>query len=227
MNRAEFLSALEAELQNVSADEREEALKFYREFLDEAGPDNEAAVLADLGDPHRVANIIRANLGTPAQASFGAARAHTQAAGDGPQSPDAEAGGAPSDTRSAAGTAQAAPDRRLLWILLIAVTSPLWIGAVGGLFGLAAGLIGGVAGFAVGGAGMLVKGLVGVVRAAMLLSSSPANAMLNMGIALGTAALGAAMAALGLWIAFAAVPVVFKWIGRVIRAVFGKVGPQA
>ena len=48
MNRAEFMAALEAPLRDITTEERDEALKFYNEYLDEAGPENEAAVLADL-----------------------------------------------------------------------------------------------------------------------------------------------------------------------------------
>ena len=48
MNRAEFMAALEAQLRDITTEERDEALKFYNEYLDEAGPENEAAVLAEL-----------------------------------------------------------------------------------------------------------------------------------------------------------------------------------
>ena len=63
MNRAEFMAALEAQLRDITTEERDEALKFYNEYLDEAGPENEAAVLAELGSPQKVACIIRANCG--------------------------------------------------------------------------------------------------------------------------------------------------------------------
>ena len=61
MTRAEFLTALAEKLQGVTVDEREEALKYYNEYLDEAGPENEEAVIAELGTPQKVANIIIAN----------------------------------------------------------------------------------------------------------------------------------------------------------------------
>ena len=68
MNRAEFMAALEAQLRDITTEERDEALKFYNEYLDEAGPENEAAVLAELGSPQKVACIIRANCGFGAPA---------------------------------------------------------------------------------------------------------------------------------------------------------------
>lgn len=78
MNREEFLAALSDELRNVGKEERDEALKFYDEFLDEAGPDAEERVIAELGTPHRVANIIRANLGLTGIAGVKAGAASEQ-----------------------------------------------------------------------------------------------------------------------------------------------------
>ena len=63
MNRQEFLDALERELQNVSEKEREEALQYYREYFDEAGPENEEVVIRELGSPQRVAGMIRRDIG--------------------------------------------------------------------------------------------------------------------------------------------------------------------
>lgn len=63
MNRQEFLDALERELQNVSEKEREEALQYYREYFDEAGPENEEVVIRELGSPLRVAGMIRRDIG--------------------------------------------------------------------------------------------------------------------------------------------------------------------
>lgn len=41
MNREEFLSILEKELLDLNAEERKEALQFYRELFDEAGASQE------------------------------------------------------------------------------------------------------------------------------------------------------------------------------------------
>ena len=63
MKREEFLARLEQGLAGLGEEERAEALKFYNEYLDEVGPGQEEQEIARLGDPRRVANIIRANLG--------------------------------------------------------------------------------------------------------------------------------------------------------------------
>ena len=63
MKREEFLARLEQGLAGLGEEERAEALKFYNEYLDEVGPGQEEQEIARLGDPRRVANISRANLG--------------------------------------------------------------------------------------------------------------------------------------------------------------------
>ena len=63
MNRQQFLDQLAAELSSLAPEERDEAMKFYVEYLDEAGPEKEEEVLKELGSPQKVAAIIRANLG--------------------------------------------------------------------------------------------------------------------------------------------------------------------
>ena len=65
MNRAEFMAALEAQLRDITTEERDEALKFYNEYLDEAGPENEAAVLAELGSPQKRSTALPMHTAIP------------------------------------------------------------------------------------------------------------------------------------------------------------------
>lgn len=62
MNRELFLRQLRALLSDVTEEEREEAIRYYEEYFDEAGPEQEQALLAELGSPAKVAGIIRANV---------------------------------------------------------------------------------------------------------------------------------------------------------------------
>ena len=62
MTREEFLQRLDkALLAQVTEEERTEAIQFYEEYFSEAGPEQEEAVLAELGSPEKVAAIIKAN----------------------------------------------------------------------------------------------------------------------------------------------------------------------
>lgn len=62
MNRAQFMEQLKRLLSDISEGERQEALDFYESYFDEAGGENEAAVIRELGSPGKVAAIIKADL---------------------------------------------------------------------------------------------------------------------------------------------------------------------
>ena len=59
MNRIEFMKQLEVLLANLSADERAEAIQYYNNYFDDAGVENEAHVISELGTPKKVAETIR------------------------------------------------------------------------------------------------------------------------------------------------------------------------
>ncbi len=62
MNKIEFMDRLSYLLHDLSEEEQEDALQYYKDYFDDAGVDNEANVINELGSPERVAAIIRANL---------------------------------------------------------------------------------------------------------------------------------------------------------------------
>lgn len=62
MNKVEFMRQLESLLQNISEQERQEALQYYEDYFADAGPENEQAVIEALGNPARVAENIRRDL---------------------------------------------------------------------------------------------------------------------------------------------------------------------
>ena len=62
MNRQEFMNQLERLLSDVPEAERQDALAYYEDYFDEAGPEQEAQVIQDLGSPGRVAATIKADL---------------------------------------------------------------------------------------------------------------------------------------------------------------------
>lgn len=62
MDRAQFMDQLKKLLSDISEAERLEALDYYENYFDDAGPENEAAVIRELGSPGKVAAIIKADL---------------------------------------------------------------------------------------------------------------------------------------------------------------------
>ena len=55
MDRAEFLNRLEAQLLDVPQAEREEALQYYEDYLNDAGDAGDFDILQELGTPEEVA----------------------------------------------------------------------------------------------------------------------------------------------------------------------------
>ena len=63
MNRIEFMTELAALLQDVPIEERRDAMKFYNDYFDDAGEENEQKVVEELESPAKVAATIKADLG--------------------------------------------------------------------------------------------------------------------------------------------------------------------
>lgn len=58
MNKQEYLSELEVHLASLSEEERNDALRFYEEYFEDAGPENEQQVISELGKPFALAKSI-------------------------------------------------------------------------------------------------------------------------------------------------------------------------
>lgn len=61
MNKEQFMKELEYLLQDIPEEEKADALEYYRDYLEEAGEEEEKA-LQDFGSPERIAAIIRADI---------------------------------------------------------------------------------------------------------------------------------------------------------------------
>ena len=61
MNKEEFMKELEYLLQDIPEEEKEDALEYYRDYLEEAGEEEEQ-VLREFGSPERIAAMIRADI---------------------------------------------------------------------------------------------------------------------------------------------------------------------
>lgn len=62
MNRAQFMEELAQLLLDIPQEDREETLEFYENYFDDAGEENESAILEEFGSPEKLALSIRYNL---------------------------------------------------------------------------------------------------------------------------------------------------------------------
>lgn len=226
MTREEFLRRLNELLSDVTDEERAEAIRFYEEYLDDAGPEQEAQVLAELGSPEKVAAIIRANVpGSRVQPEPQTAQAQS-----GPAAPNAGAAAAiPLPPYARPGAVPPAPprkgmsDRTILLIILAVVLFPLWIGLAGTVFGILMGLVGAVLGLFFGGVGTVV-GIVAVLAAntpAAFAAGWPTG-LFMVGLCLLALALGIALIAVAVWLVVWLLPACWRLILRAWRALTGK-----
>ena len=59
MNKKQYLDELSFLLLDIPDEEREDALSFYENYFDEAGIENELKVIKELGEPSKIAAIIK------------------------------------------------------------------------------------------------------------------------------------------------------------------------
>lgn len=60
MSKEEYLQSLQKNLIRMSTEEKEDAVRYYREYFDEAGPENEQKVIDELGSPVMLARKLSA-----------------------------------------------------------------------------------------------------------------------------------------------------------------------
>ena len=237
MTREEFLQRLGELLSDVTEEERAEAIRFYEEYLDDAGPEQEAQVLAELGSPEKVAAIIRTNVpGSRVQPEPPAPAEEPAPGGAGPNVPPAGAGGAASIPLPPCARPGAMPpppprrgmsDRTILLIILAVVLSPLWIGLAGTVLGILLGIVGAALGFFFGGVATVVA------VAAVLAANTPAACaagfpvgLFMVGVCLRGLALGVALITAAVWLATWLVPAGFRLAKRAWHRLVDKRGAK-
>ena len=60
MNKKLFLDELHRLLSDLPPEERNQAIKYYEDYFEDAGPENEQAILKELGSPQELADQIKA-----------------------------------------------------------------------------------------------------------------------------------------------------------------------
>ena len=108
MSRKDFLRQLEALLRDIPENERREALEYYNNYFEDAGPDREAQIIQELGSPRKVADSIKRDL-------FGENY---------------------EDIKRERQQREDRTTRNVLIAVIVVLTFPLWIGIVGAVFGI-------------------------------------------------------------------------------------------
>ena len=112
---------------------------------------------------------------------------------------------------------------RTLWVILLILTCPIWIGLIGGLFGGVVGIVGGLCGIAFAGFATMIAGVAAFGGGVGLLFTSVPSGILTMGLSLLCISIGALLGAGTVWVVAKAGPALFRAVGSVCRTLFGKV----
>ncbi len=69
MNKGDYLSELHRHLMDMPVAERDSAMRFYMEYFDDAGAENEQTVMLQLGTPRQLADQLRSEMGATRRAA--------------------------------------------------------------------------------------------------------------------------------------------------------------
>lgn len=204
MNRIEFMQQLEMLLADISEAERADAIKYYNDYFDDAGIENEAGVIEQLGSPEQVAQNIKAD-------AFGTENVNqTYTSQDAPNMNHTYTNQQPQNNDRDGATLA-------LVVVLIIVTFPLWMSLAGALIGIAFGLT-------VGGGGIMVGGIAVIGAAIAKTAIFPMGGVFLFGLSFLLLALGLVFIVGGLSIGFVAIPAIIKGVTSLIKKALGKKG---
>lgn len=227
MNRELFMRDLARFLSDLPAEEREQALNYYEDYFEDAGPENEQKVIEELGSPVDVAKQIKSV--NQEQIFYGEGSAQKSTAAPkvmnhsyGNQGNFQNNGyGNPSNYAENAGQASHEknwtqnPGKIALVIILAILAIPVGLPLVSALFGVAIALIAClfslfVSLFAVGGT-LVFSGGAGIVCTIFALSGGHiASSILALGFSLILIAVGLFLLWLGVIFCSKGIPAVWK-----------------
>lgn len=237
MNSNEFLKKLETLLQGISEEERSEALRFYSEYFSEAGPEQEQAILKELVSPEHVAAAILQSLPDSAKADAQQAAEVPEKVAELPASelsaipvpvyrqhqgytpPNPEPATYSAGKRGKSGTTT------LLLVLLVVLTSPIWLGLLAGLFGILVGILAtGVAFLVAGVITAVASPVVLLLNLKVIATLSLGSNLMGLGLILLSMALGLLMTGAGGFLLFWVVPAAVRLVKKLVCALVGKRG---
>lgn len=213
MNRVEFMKQLERLLGDIPENDRLDAITYYNDYFDEAGAENEAQVIRELGSPGKVAAIIKADL----NANRDERDLYTEQGNIERNVP----------TRRESGYHAPKQKKGLPWpliIVLLVFASPVLLGAFGGLLGTLLGVFGALVGIVIAfiacALALLVAGLVCFVVGIVRIFISPVEGLITVGLGSLMLALGILFTVLFIWCAFKWIPALFRGAVNLIQRLF-------
>ena len=230
MNRVEFMQQLERLLMDIPENDRLDAIAYYNDYFDEAGVENEAQVIRELGSPEKVAATIKMDLN-----SSGNTEAEYTEHGyeDGREGVNKNTPARPEASSQEQKKKRDFP--LALIIILVIFASPLLVGVGGGALGIILGVLGALFGIIVGvivtvlalaiamlacGIACVVAGVACIIVGLLRAVTSGIEGLVLIGVGGITFALGVLFTILFVWCAFKWLPTLFRWTIDLIQRLF-------
>lgn len=223
MNRQEFMERLENLLQNIPEQERVEALQYYNDYFEDAGAENEQAVLDALGTPAQVAENIKRDLNQNRYA-YGEETEKVNLKKEIVKYQPGTQGSEPAQNVQ--------PKKRLsagiivLIVLLCILASPMLLGLLGGLLGILIGIFGVwvavVFGFGAIALALLFAGVAVIIVGVTAIALSPVIGIGIIGGGFLSLAVGLLCFMAEVFVLGKLTPAVFKGIGWIFNKLTGK-----
>lgn len=204
MNRVEFMTELESLLQDISLEERIEALQYYNDYFNDAGVEMEETIIEELGSPAKVAAEVKEGLKINGEDTTGYQKTGYEMVN---QKVSSEAG---------------KTGKTVLFILillfLIPIVGPLLIGLVSVIFGIMVTMVS----LVIAAGAIAFAGIVVVVAGFITLFPDFAQGLLVIGIGLILSVVGIIATAGMVKLCMIAFPAVIKGIVWICKKPFEK-----
>lgn len=225
MNRLEFMGELESLLSDISDGERAEALKYYNDYFNDAGVENEQEVIDSLGTPAKVAATIREGLGDNegkvGEFSERGFSGYEQASKD-----EITAKTLSSEERGFTQKKKMSTGVIILIVVLcifaLPILGPVGIGILSALFGIICAIAAVFVAVLISGIACLIGGVALLIVGIATLFVAPVAGVLLCGISLLLAGLGILLSILGIWILVKALPPIIRGIVNLCKKPFRK-----
>lgn len=229
MSRNEFMRQLEVLLSGISESEKEEAIQYYNEYFNDAGPENEQEVLNALGTPAKVAENIKADLNGRDNAERERYEYTESGVYDGKQAkrneiaiPRAEVEGYGKKEEKK----NMSPVSILLIILAVVLLFPIWVPVVAVAFGVVVAVVATILSLlfavAVCGIAFLFSGIILFVVGIAKMFAVPVAGLIITGVGLILTAFGILFLLATTWLFAKAMPAIINGIVVLCKRLFGK-----
>ena len=188
MNRVEFMAELERLLADLPEDERQAAVQYYADYFADAGAENEAEVIRELGSPEKTAESIKADYyGRTFDESRFEHKDYMEKYGQ-------QASGQQTSGQQQAGTAGASGEEKKPWtsrglkilliVLIAIVVWPVSLGLICAVLGILAAVVCLFAGLVIAAVCVMIAGGVTAVTGLLMSVAHPPAALMTTGIGL-------------------------------------------